>query len=49
MATNSNFIVMTEPQKIYRQALRDITNNCSPELGEFGDLDLTSVNWPTKP
>jgi hypothetical protein len=41
--------VMTEPQKIYRQALRDITNNCNPELSDVGDLDLTSVNWPTKP
>ena len=41
--------VMTEPQKIYRQALRDITENCSPELNDVGDLDLTSVNWTTKP
>jgi hypothetical protein len=40
---------ITEPQKAYRQALRDITNNCSPELNDVGDLDLTSVNWPTKP
>jgi hypothetical protein len=41
--------VMTEPQKAYRQALRDITENCSPELNDVGDLDLSSVNWPTKP
>ena len=41
--------VMTEPQKAYRQALRDITNNCNPELDEVGNLVLTSVNWPTKP
>jgi hypothetical protein len=40
---------ITEPQKAYRQALRDITNNCSPELNDVGDLDLSSVNWPTKP
>jgi len=40
---------ITEPQKAYRQALRDITNNCSPELNDVGDLDLASVNWPTKP
>jgi len=40
---------ITEPQKAYRQALRDITNNCSQELTGVGDLDLASVNWPTKP
>jgi hypothetical protein len=41
--------VMTEPQKIYRQALRDITNNCNPKLDATGELDISSVNFPIKP
>jgi len=41
--------VMTEEQKAYRQALRDITVNCSPELDDTGDLNISSVNFPVKP
>ena len=35
--------------KDYRQQLRDITISSNPKLNEYGDLDMTSVNWPTPP
>ena len=33
----------------YRQSLRDLPTSASPKLNSIGQLDLTSVNWPTKP
>jgi hypothetical protein len=33
--------------KIYRQALRDLPVNASPQIDENGQL--TNVTWPTKP
>ena len=33
----------------YRQTLRHLPENASPKLNSIGQLDLTSVNWPTKP
>jgi hypothetical protein len=38
---------ITDAQKTYRQALRDITINASPTLLANGRLDLDSINWPT--
>ncbi len=38
---------MTQEQKDYRQALRDLPSSSSPQLDEFGQL--TNVTWPTKP
>tara|TARA_A100001234_G_C12608016_1_gene378060 strand:+ start:526 stop:900 length:375 start_codon:yes stop_codon:yes gene_type:complete len=38
---------MTQEQKDYRQALRDLPLSTSPQLDEFGRL--TNVTWPTKP
>tara|TARA_B100000131_G_scaffold86021_1_gene82952 strand:- start:16 stop:387 length:372 start_codon:yes stop_codon:yes gene_type:complete len=35
--------------KTYRQALRDLPASASPSLNSNGDLDLTSVTWPTEP
>jgi len=35
--------------KTYRQALRDLPTSASPSLNSFGNLDLTSVTWPTEP
>ena len=35
--------------KDYRQQLRDITVSSNPKLTADGDLDMTSVNWPTPP
>jgi hypothetical protein len=40
---------MSDAQKAYRQALRDITDTAHPELDRFDQLDLTSVAWPVKP
>ena len=35
--------------KTYRQSLRDLPSSTTPKLDSFGDLDSTSVTWPTKP
>ena len=35
--------------KTYRQALRDLPSSASPSLNSLGNLDLTSVTWPTEP
>ena len=35
--------------KTYRQALRDLPASASPSLNSNGNLDLTSVTWPTEP
>ena len=40
---------MTDAQKQYRQALRDITLTASPVLLANGLLDPESVSWPSKP
>ena len=37
----------TQAQLNYRQALRDLPANSSPELDENGQL--INVNWPEKP
>ena len=41
--------VMTDEQKTYRQALRDLPASASPKLNASGDLDLSSVTFPTEP
>ena len=33
----------------YRQQLRDLPASASPSLDSNGNLDLTSVTWPTEP
>ena len=35
--------------KAYRQALRDLPSTASPTLNDMGDLDHSSVTWPTEP
>ena len=35
--------------KTYRQALRDLPASASPKLNINGDLDYSSVTWPTQP
>ena len=35
--------------KNYRQALRDLPSKSNPKLNSVGDLDMSSVTWPTKP
>ena len=40
---------ITNEQKNYRQLLRDITDNCNPQLDKQDQLIISSVNWPVKP
>ena len=35
--------------KTYRQALRDLPATASPKLDSVGELDISSVTWPTQP
>ena len=42
-------VTMSSAWKTYRQSLRDLPSSATPKLDSFGDLDLTSVTWPTKP
>ena len=35
--------------KTYRQALRDLPASASPKLDSYGDLDMSSVTFPTEP
>tara|TARA_R100000388_G_C7125164_1_gene102822 strand:- start:83 stop:433 length:351 start_codon:yes stop_codon:yes gene_type:complete len=40
-------LTMTQDQKNYRQALRDLPSTAEPQLDENGQL--INVTWPTKP
>ena len=40
---------VSDAWKTYRQALRDLPASASPSLDSNGELDLTSVTWPTEP
>ena len=40
-------VTMTDDWRTYRQALRDLPSNATPELDEQGNL--TNVTWPKKP
>ena len=40
-------LTMTQEQKDYRQALRDLPSTSSPKLDD--NDNLTNVTWPTKP
>ena len=42
-------VAVTTAWKTYRQALRDLPASASPSLDTNGNLDLTSVTWPTEP
>ena len=42
-------IIRERNWKNYRQALRDLPAKSNPKLDSFGDLDMSSVNWPDKP
>ena len=43
----SSDLTITQEQKDYRQALRDLPETASPELDSDGNL--TGVTWPPKP
>ena len=40
---------MTDAWKTYRQQLRDLPASATPKLDAQGNLDLTSVTFPSKP
>lgn len=42
-------VSMPSDWKTYRQALRDITKDAKPKLDSNGNLDMSSVKFPTKP
>lgn len=45
----SSDLTMTSEQTAYRQALRDLPSTATPTLDSEGELDESSVTWPTKP
>ena len=42
-------IVRERNWKKYRQTLRDLPAKSNPRLNSMGELDMSSVTWPTKP
>jgi len=40
---------MSDDWKTYRQALRDLPASASPKIGADGNLDMSSVTFPTEP
>ena len=56
--TNSDWVVtkateegtsVSSEWKTYRQALRDLPASANPSIDSRGELDLTSVTFPTEP
>jgi len=45
----SSDLTITDDWKTYRQALRDLPASASPKLNSKGNLDLSSVTFPTEP
>ena len=45
----SSDLTLADSWKTYRQALRDLPASASPKLNSNGDLDMTSVTFPTEP
>ena len=43
----SDGIAMTQAQKDYRKALRDLPSTATPDIDDA--LKLINVTWPTKP
>ena len=45
----SSDLTLADAWKTYRQALRDLPASASPKLDSNGELDFSSVTWPTQP
>tara|TARA_R100000988_G_scaffold54326_1_gene26747 strand:- start:34 stop:393 length:360 start_codon:yes stop_codon:yes gene_type:complete len=45
----SSDLTLADAWKTYRQALRDLPSSASPKLDADGNLDMSSVTFPTKP
>ena len=42
-------VIMSDEWKSYRQALRDLPASSSPKVDNLGNLDMSSITWPTSP
>ena len=47
--TLSDTTTITDAWKTYRQQLRDLPASANPKLDARGELDLTSVTFPSEP
>jgi hypothetical protein len=45
----SSDLTLADAWKTYRQALRDLPASASPKIDSDGNLDMTSVTFPTEP
>ena len=45
----SSDLTLADDWKTYRQALRDLPASASPKLDSDGNLDMSSVTFPTEP
>ena len=45
----SSDLTLSDSWKTYRQALRDMPASASPKVNSDGELDMTSVTFPTEP
>ena len=45
----SSDLTLTDAWKTYRQSLRDLPASASPRLDSDGNLDMSSVTFPTEP
>ena len=45
----SSDLTLADDWKTYRQALRDLPASASPKLDTDGNLDMSSVTFPTEP
>lgn len=45
----SSDLTLSSEWSEYRQALRDLPSTATPTLNERGELDLSSVTWPSEP
>tara|TARA_R100000458_G_scaffold58766_1_gene67528 strand:+ start:1265 stop:1624 length:360 start_codon:yes stop_codon:yes gene_type:complete len=45
----SSDLTLADNWKTYRQALRDLPASATPKIDSNGDLDLSSVTFPTEP
>ena len=45
----SSDLTLADAWKTYRQSLRDLPSSASPKLDSDGNLDMSSVTFPTEP
>ena len=45
----SSDLTLADNWKTYRQSLRDLPASASPKLDSNGNLDMSSVTFPTEP